>query len=176
MMQKRFLDCGKIVTTHGVRGEVKVEPWCDSPDFLLDFDTFYLGKERRPMQVEKSRVHGNMVLIKLKGLDTPEEATKLRGTVIYIDRDDVELEEGEYFIQDIIGLEVVDADDGHRYGKLIDVTETGANQVYHIRFDDQSVQLIPAIPQVVISINLEEGKMEIRPLPGLFDDREAVEA
>jgi 16S rRNA processing protein RimM len=61
-------------------------------------------------------------------------------------------------------------------GKLIDVTETGANQVYHIRFDDQSVQLIPAIPQVVISINLEEGKMEIRPLPGLFDDREAVEA
>ncbi|MBP0963103.1 MAG: 16S rRNA processing protein RimM [Oscillospiraceae bacterium] len=165
-----------MVTTHGIRGEVKVEPWCDGPEFLLDFDTFYLGRERRPMQVEKSRVHGNMVLIKLKGLDTPEEATKLRGTVIYIDRDDVELEEGEYFIQDIIGLEVVDADDGHTYGKLVDVTENGANQVYHIRFDDEKVQLIPAIPQVVIAIKLEEGRMEIRPLPGLFDDREAVEA
>jgi len=175
-MQKRFLDCGKIVTTHGIRGEVKVEPWCDTPDFLLDFDTFYLGKDRRPVQVEKSRVHGPMVLLKLKGLDTPEEATKLRGTVIYIDRDEVELEEGEYFIQDIIGLEVVDADDGRLYGKLADVTETGANQVYHIRFADNSLKLIPAIPQVVISIDLEEGRMQIRPLPGLFDDGEAVEA
>ena len=97
-MQKRYLDCGKIVSTHGIRGEVKVEPWCDSPDFLLDFDTFYLGKDRRPVQVEKGRVHGAMVLLKLKGWDTPEEATKLRGTVLYIDRDDVELEEGEYFV------------------------------------------------------------------------------
>ncbi len=175
-MQKRYLDCGKIVTTHGVRGEVKVEPWCDTPDFLLDFDTFYLGRERRPVQVEKSRVHGSMVLLKLKGWDSPEEATKLRGTVIYIDRDEVELEEGEYFIQDIIGLEVVDADDGHCYGKLVDVTETGANQVYHIRFDDDQVRLIPAIPQVVISIDLQAERMEIRPLAGLFDDREAVEA
>ena len=175
-MQKRYLDCGKIVSTHGIRGEVKVEPWCDSPDFLLDFATFYLGKARRPVQVEKGRVHGAMVLMKLKGWDTPEEATKLRGTVLYIDRDDVELEEGEYFIQDIIGLEGGDADDGRTYGKLVDVTETGANQVYHIKFEDGQVHLIPAIPQVVLSIDLEAGRMTIRPLPGLFDDREAVEA
>ena len=88
----------------------------------------------------------------------------------------MELEEGEYFIQDIIGLEVMDADDGRAYGKLVDVTETGANQVYHIKFEDGQVHLIPAIPQVVISIDLEAGRMTIRPLPGLFDDREAVEA
>ena len=175
-MQERYLDCGKIVSTHGIRGEVKVEPWCDSPDFLLDFDTFYLGRERRPVAVEKARVHGAMVLLKLEGWDNPEDAAKLRGTLLYIDRDDVQLEEGEYFIQDIIGLEVVDADSGERYGKLVDVTETGANQVYHIRFDDEQVRLIPAIPQVVIATKVEEGRMEIRPLPGLFDDREAVEA
>lgn len=175
-MQKRYLDCGKIVSTHGIRGEVKVEPWCDTPDFLLDFDTFYLGRERRPVTVEKARVHGPMVLLKLKGWENPEDASALRGTVLYIDRDQVQLEEGEYFIQDIIGLEVVDADSGENYGKLTDVTETGANQVYHIRFADGSLRLIPAIPQVVISISLSEGRMEIRPLPGLFDDREAVEA
>ena len=175
-MKNIYLECGRVVGAHGVRGAIKVEPWCDSPDFLLDFNTFYMGKDRRPVQVEKGRVHGAMVLLKLKGWDTPEEATKLRGTVLYIDRDDVELEEGEYFIQDIIGLEVVDADDGHTYGKLVDVTETGANQVYHIKFEDGQVRLIPAIPQVVISIDLEAGRMNIRPLPGLFDDREAVEA
>lgn len=175
-MQKRYLDCGKIVSTHGIRGEVKVEPWCDSPDFLLDFKTLYLGKEKRPVEVEKARTHGGMVLLKLKGLNNPEEAAALRGTVLYLDRDDVELEEGEYFIQDIIGLEVFDADSGERYGKLTDVTETGANQVYHIRFADEKIRLIPAIPQVVISIDLEAEKVLIRPLPGLFDDGEAVEA
>lgn len=175
-MQKRYLDCGKIVTTHGIRGEVKVEPWCDTPDFLLDFATFYLGKDRRPVGVEKARVHGPMVLLKLAGVDTPEEAARLRGTVLYLDRDDVQLEEGEYFIQDLMGMEVVDADDGRLYGTLVDVTETGANQVYHIRFADGRVNLIPAIPQVVLSISTEENRMTIRPLPGLFDDREAVEA
>lgn len=175
-MQKRYLDCGKIVTTHGIRGEVKVEPWCDTPDFLLDFSTFYLGKERRPVGVEKARVHGPMVLLKLAGVDTPEEAARLRGTVLYLDRDDVQLEEGEYFIQDLMGMEVVDADDGRIYGTLVDVTETGANQVYHIRFADGRVNLIPAIPQVVLAIDPAANRMTIRPLPGLFDDREAVEA
>ena len=175
-MQKRYLDCGKIVTTHGIRGEVKVEPWCDSPEFLLDFDIFYLGRDRRPVQVEKGRVHGSMVLLKLQGVDNPEDAARLRGTVLYFDRDQVQLEEGEYFIQDLLGMDVVDADDGRRYGTLVDVTETGANQVYHIRFDDERVQLIPAIPQVVIAIDTAANQMTIRPLPGLFDDQEAVEA
>ena len=82
------------------------------------------------------------------------------------------MEEGQCFVQDLIGLRVVDADDGREYGVLTQVTETGANDVYHIRFADGKERLIPAIPQVVLDIDLEEERMTIRPLEGLFDDED----
>lgn len=169
-MKKQFLETGKIVTTHGIKGELKVMPWCDSPEFLLDFDTLYLQKGQKPIEIENARVQKNMVLLKLRGCDTVEDAVKLRGQVLYLDRDDVEMEEGGFFMQDLIGVEVLDADDARRYGEICDVTETGANDVYHIRFEDGSVKLIPAIKDVVIKIDIEENRMLIRPLRGLFDD------
>ena len=82
------------------------------------------------------------------------------------------MEEGQCFVQDLIGLRVVDGDDGREYGVLTQVTETGANDVYHIRFADGKERLIPAIPQVVLDIDLEEERMTIRPLEGLFDDED----
>lgn len=173
-MKERYLECGKIVATHGVRGEVKVEPWCDEPGFLLDFPTLYLGRERRPVTVERARVQKNMVLLKLAGVEDMESAVTLRGNILYIDRDDVTLREGQYFIQDLIGLEVWDADTGRRYGRLTQVSQTGANDVYHIRFDDGGERLVPAIPQVVLSTDLEAGRMTIRPLPGLFEGGEEL--
>ncbi len=169
-MKKQYLECGRIVSTHGVRGEVKVEPWCDSPDFLLDFDAFYVGKEQKEMQVEGARVHKTMVLLKLCGVDTPEQGMALRGKMLFIDRSKVSLEEGEYFVQDLIGLSVYDADDGRLYGRLVEVSQTGANDVYHIRFEDGKIGLVPKIPQVVLGIDIEGGRMEIRPLPGLFEE------
>jgi len=174
-MLKRWLDCGKIVATHGVRGDVKVEPWCDSPEDLLRFPMMYLGAEKRPLVVEKARVHGGMVLLKIVGYDTPETAAALRGGVLYLDRADVPMAEGEFFVQDLIGLDVFDADTGALYGQLCDVSQTGANGVYHIRFDDGKVRLVPVIPQVVTLVDPLAGRIEIRPLPGLFDDGEAVE-
>ncbi len=170
-MKKQFLETGEIVTTHGIKGEVKVYPWCDSPEFLLDFDRLYLDSAgKKQLTVTSARLQKNMVLLTFEGVDSIEDAKPLRGKTLYLNRDDVQMEEGEYFVQDLMGLEVVNADDLRPYGTLTQVSQTGANDVYHILFPNQKEYLIPAIPQVVIRTDLEEGKMYIRPLKGLFDD------
>ena len=111
-----------------------------------------------------------MVLLKLQGTDTLEAAQALRNQILYADRADMPLEEGEYFIQDLIGLTVVDADTGEEYGILSDVSQTGANDVYHISKPGEAEKLIPAIRDVVVETDVDGGIMRIRPLKGLFDD------
>ena len=111
-MKKRFLECGKIVATHGLRGEVKVLPWCDGPEALVPIKTFYLDGGNTPKRAERCRIQKNMVLLKLEGVDTPEAAQALRGRVLWLDREEDTLEEGQYYIQDLIGLTVEDADTG----------------------------------------------------------------
>ena len=167
---KQFLECGRIVSTHGVRGEVKAEVWMDSPQEMTALKTLYLEGGKTPLPVQGARVQKNMVLLKLAGVETPEAGSLLRQKVLYARREDIPLKKGQYFLQDLIGLAVVDADSGRRYGTLTGITETGANRVYHIRFADGKVRLAPDIPQVVIRLAPEEGLVEIRPLPGLFDD------
>ena len=103
-MKKRFLECGKIVATHGLRGEVKVLPWCDGPEALVPIKTFYLDGGNTPKRAERCRIQKNMVLLKLEGVDTPEAAQALRGRVLWLDREEDTLEEGQYYIQDLIGL------------------------------------------------------------------------
>lgn len=168
-----LLETGKIVSVFGIKGEVKVQPWCDTPDFLCEFDTLYY-KSGTPVEIERSRVAKNIVVMKIKGVDTVEDAQKIRNRVLYIDRNDVELEEGCYFIKDLIGLKVVDADSGKEYGELIDVSETGANDVYHIKSQDGKIYYIPAIPQVVVKTDIEAGIMTITPMEGLFDGMEEI--
>lgn len=168
MPTKPFLEAGQIVGTHGVRGEVRVQPWCDSPAFLAQFRTLYFDEGRTPVKV-KARPHQNVVLMTLEGVSTVQEASALRGRVLYLNRADVELPEGSYFIQDLIGLRVVDADSGREYGTLVEVSATGANDVYHIR-TPQGDALIPAVPSVVIDTDIAGGVMAIRPIKGMFDD------
>lgn len=165
---QQFLEIGKIVSVFGIRGEVKVQPWCDSPQFLCEFDTLYY-KSGTPVNIIKSRVAKNIVVMKIEGIDTVEQAQALRNRVLYMDRNDVELAEGSYFIQDLIGLTVIDADTEQVYGKICDVTETGANDVYHIKDKDGQMRYIPAIPQVVINVDIKNSEMLIRPLDGLFE-------
>lgn len=168
---KNYLEIAKIVTTHGIRGEVKATPLCDSPAQLCDMDTFYLDAAgTQPLTLERARVQKNMTILKLVGVDTPEDAVRYRGRVLYAHRDAFALEEGTHFIVDLIGLKVVDADSGETYGTLCDVTQTGANDVYHIRFADGTMRYAPAIEDVVIETDIEGGVMKIRPLKGLFDD------
>lgn len=169
-MQKKYLEIGKIVTVHGLNGTVKVQPWCDDAEFLCEFDVLYRGTQAIPMEIEQARVQKNMALVKFKGVDTVEQAQALRNTVLYMDRDDVELEDGTYFIQDLLGLSVVDVDNGTDYGTIADVLQTGANDVYLLRDGAGRERLVPVIPDVVLEIAPEQGYVKIRPLKGLFDD------
>ena len=105
-MKQQYLQTGKIVSTHGVRGEVKLLPWADSPEFLLQFDTLWIGG--RAYRVESSRVQKTCVLVKLAGIDTVEAASALRDQVVSIDRADAQLPQGSIFIADLLGLPVYD--------------------------------------------------------------------
>ena len=167
---KRFLEIGKIVAVQGLKGEVRVEPWCDSQEFLCEFDTLYFDKGSTLVEVTRAHPHKNIVLMKIKGIDTVEQAQNIRNKILYMDREDVELEDGNYFVQDLIGLEVLDADNGNSYGKLCEVSFTGANDVYHIKDADGKIRLIPAIPDVVIETDITNGIMKIHVLEGLFDE------
>ena len=168
-MKKQFLEAGKVVGTHGLRGEIRVECWCDSPDFLAGFNTLYFDEGKTALKV-KSRPHKNIVLSKLDGVDTVEDAEKLRGRVLYINRDDVELPEGTNFIQDLIGCRVLDADDNSvEYGVIADVFATGANDVYTVR-NGEKEYLVPVVDSIVTLKNTDEGYVLVRPIKGLFDD------
>ena len=167
-MKKEFLEAGKIVTTHGIRGEVKIMPYTDSPELLAEFDRLFIGKNHDEVIIERSRVFKNTVIAKIEGINTPEAAEKLRNKVLYMHRDDLELDDDTYFIQDLMGLEVRDADTGQVYGRIIDVMQTGANDVYVIKGEDREY-LVPAIADVVVSTDVDGGVMTIRPLDGLFD-------
>lgn len=171
-MKQRYLETGEIVGTHGVRGEMRLYPWCDSPAFLTKVKRLYLDKEGgSSLDVVSARVHGTMVLLKVKGVDDIPVAERLRGKTVYLDRKDVKIEKGAYFIQDLMDCAVLDADDGHCYGTICDVSKTGANDVWHIKQESREV-LIPAIPDVVIDVDIDAQRVLIRPLKGLFDDED----
>lgn len=171
-MKKQYLDSGKIVGTHGIKGEVRIEPWCDSPEFLCAFKKLYLDEKGQTFIEVKSRPHKNITLAKIKGVDTIEAAEKLRGKIIYINRDDITLDEGVNFVQDLIGLEVKDAENGTVYGKITDVLRTGANDVYEITDSNNKKYLAPVIDEVVEEINVDGGFVLIRPMKGIFDDED----
>ncbi|MBO5343653.1 MAG: 16S rRNA processing protein RimM [Ruminococcus sp.] len=166
-MKKEYLEAGKIVTTHGIRGEVKIMPYTDTPELLCEFDRLFIGKDKAELYIERARVAKNMVIAKIEGVDTVEAAEKYRNKVLFMHRDDLELDEDTYFIQDLIDMEVKDADSGFVYGKITDVLQNGANDVYVIKGDRE--YLVPAIPDVVISTDIDSNIMLIRPLEGLFD-------
>ena len=169
-MLKQYLEAGKIVGTQGLRGEVRVQPWCDSAAFLCQFKRLYWHEGEEKVCVKSARVHKNLALLKLEGVDTIEQADQLRNRILYIDRDDCKLQEHEYFIQDLIGMQVLDVDSGCCYGKLTDVFQTGANDVYQITDQEGKEYLIPSIPEVVITRDIQAGIMKIRPLRGIFDE------
>ncbi len=166
---KQYLEAGKIVATHGIRGEVRIEPWCDSADFIADLRRFYRA-DGSVLEVESSRVHKSMLLAKFKGIDTVNQGDLLRGVVIYLNRDDVRLPRGRYFVQDLLGAQVEDADTGRVYGKIEEIFQTAANDVYRIRDDAGKDYLFPAVDAMIVSTDLEAGCVRVRPIKGIFDD------
>ena len=171
-MKKQFLDSGKIVGTHGIKGEVRIEPWCDSPEFLCAFKKLYLDENGQTFIEVKSRPHKNITLAKIKGVDTIEAAEKYRGKVVYLNREDITLDEGVNFVQDLIGLEVKDAENGAVYGRITDVLRTGVNDVYEITDSNNKKYLAPVIDEVVEVIDVDGGFVLIHPMKGIFDDED----
>ncbi len=171
-MKKQFLETGKIVGVHGLKGEVRIDPWCDEPEFITKFKALY-KKDGTKLDIRSAKVSKNVAIVGFKDVKTVEEAEKLRGTVVYINREDAKLPDGVYFVQDIIGLEAVDSVNGTIYGVVTDVIQTGANDVYQITKDGKDY-LIPKIPEVVESVDIENGRIIINTgiVGGLFEDED----
>ena len=168
-MIKPYLEAGKAVGTHGIKGELRVEPWCDTPAILCGFKTLFLGADgAKPVSVVSARVHGSLVLMKLDGVDSIEAAETFRGKIFFGARADFHKDEGAYFIQELLDSKVFHADSGALLGVLTDVSPTGANDVWHITKDGKEY-LIPAIAQVVAAVDIERSEIMIRPMEGIFD-------
>ena len=162
-MQKQFVEAGEIVGTHGIQGEVKILPWADGPEFLLDFDTVYLGS--KPVRVQSCRVQKTCVLLKLEGIDTVEAASALRDKVVSIARADAKLPEGSVFIADLLGLPVYDGET--LLGTLREIMPTPANDVYVVKSEGGQEHLIPSVPDFVLERNLDEGYIRVRLIEGM---------
>ena len=170
-MLKKYIECGEIVGTHGVRGEVRVNPWCDSPKFLTKFSKFYLDSDGKESQSASTvRPNNNIVLIKFKGIDSIETATEYKGTKLYIKREDADIG-NRHFIDELIGCEVFDSLTTNKLGVISDVTQLPSNDVWHIKNDGKEY-LIPAIDSVINNIDVENNKVVITPLKGIFDDED----
>ena len=161
---------GVIANTHGIRGEVKVYPTTDDvtrykklKEVLLD-----TGKEYKTLEIASTRFFKNLVIVKFKGIDNINDIERYKRCPLLVERKDaVELEEDEYFIADMIGIEVVTEDD-KPFGTLKDVMETGANDVYVIDTDEHGEVLVPAIRECILDVDIENHKMKIHLMDGLI--------
>ena len=161
-MKERFIEAGEIVNTHGVRGEVKILPWTDSAEFLAKFRTLYI--DGAPVRVLAARVHKQTVLARLEGVEDVNAAMRLKGRRVFIDRADAKLPEGGYFIQDIIGAEVV-TEDGESIGALAEVIDAPASMIYVVRGDRE--RLIPAVPEFILKTDADAGLITVRLIEGM---------
>ena len=165
-----LLQVGAITQTHGIRGEVKVFPLTDDVgrfkkgiSLILD-----LGRSRLDLEVETVKFFKQFVILKFKGIDNINDIERYKRCPLLVERKDaVELEEDEYFIADMIGIEVVTEDD-KPFGTLKDVMETGANDVYVIDTDEHGEVLVPAIRECIMDVDIENQKMKIHLMDGLI--------
>ncbi len=157
-----FLDCGQIVNTHGVHGEMRVVPWADSPEFLCRFSTLYL--DGKPVRVTACRVHKGSVIARFQGVDTVEQAMALKGKPLQIRRADARLPEGSFFLADIIGLDVVD-ENSRKLGTLKEILSPSSQQVYVVQGEREI--MIPAVPEFILETNIKAGYLKVRLIEGM---------
>ena len=161
-MKQQFLEAGKIVSTHGVRGEVKILPWADDADFLVGLPRVFV--DGREYAVQHSRVQKTCVLMKLAGIDDVDAAAKFRDKTVCISRTDVALPEGSVFIADLIGLRVV-TDTGDEIGTVSDIMTMPGNDVYVVTGSRE--YLIPAVPEFILERNLDAGFVRVKLIEGM---------
>ena len=163
-MKQRFLEAGEIVNTHGVRGEVKILPWGDGPEFLCGFDTVYL--DGKPVRLLGARPHKTMVLAALEDVDSVEAAMRLKGKVLSIDRTGVKLPEGRHFLADLMGLTVLDAATGAELGMIQDILTPPSHEVYVVRGGGKEY-MIPAVDAFVKEIDVDAGCVRVTLIEGM---------
>lgn len=161
-MKNQFLEAGRIVNTHGIRGEVKIEPWADSPEFLRRFKTIYI--EGSPVKVLRARVQKNMLIAQLEGCEDIHAAMRLKNRVIFINRDDAALPEGGFFLADLIGASVVE-ESGRELGRLAEVLDLPAGNVYVVRGERE--HMIPAVPEFILHTDVDKGVVTVRLIEGM---------
>ena len=167
-----LLRVGVITTTHGVRGEVKVFPTTDDPNRFKKLKQVILdtGKEQKDLEIQGVKFFKQFVILKFKGIDNINDIEKYKGKSLFVTRENaVDLDEDEYFIADLIDMQVV-LEDGTEFGTLTDVMETGANDVYCVQTEKYGEVLIPAIKDCILDVDIENGKMMIHLMPGLIDE------
>ena len=167
---EQLLRVGVITTTHGVRGEVKVFPTTDDPKRYKKLKKVYLdtGREFLPLEIQGVKFFKQFVIVKFKGIDNINDIEMYKQKSLYVDRKDaVPLKEDEYFIADMVGIEVY-TDDGEKFGVLKEVMETGANDVYIIDSINHGEVLVPAIKQCILDVDIEENRMDIHLMDGLI--------
>lgn len=166
-----MLEVGKIINTHGLKGEVKIATWTDSPDVFEDIEYVIIKSKKGDMTLNVAGVkyQKNNIIVKFRELERIEDAEPLKNSVLYVPREILgELPEGVYYIADLIGLEVFD-DEGHKIGVIADVFSTGANDVYDIKREGQKNLLLPVIDDVVLDVDIEGGKVTVHIMEGLLD-------
>ena len=165
MAEKNMLEAGRLVTTHGIRGELKLQPWCDSAEFAKKIKTLYMDGE--PLKINSRKIHKNALLIAIDGVDTVEKAKFLVGKVLYFKREDAPLPANSYFIADLIGLEVFDNRTESTIGKITDVLQRPASDVYIISDGEKEI-LIPAAGNFIDSVNIEDKLMKVNTIEGMI--------
>lgn len=167
-----LIEVGKIVNTHGLRGEVKVVPWTDYPEDFEDIEYVYARKGREDIRLDITGVkyQKNNVILKFKQITSIEEAQNLKNLEILTERSMFNLPEGVYFIQDLIGLDIINIETGEKIGTLVDVFNTGSNDIYDVKREGKKNILLPVIDDVVKEIDMENKKISVFMMEGLDDE------
>lgn len=167
---KQYLEIGKINNTHGLNGEIKMAMWCDDIDYIKQLKTVYLDDEgKKALTLLSARQQKNVAILKLAEVTDIDAAEQLKGKVLYCNRDDAVIDEGTHYLADIIGCYVVDVDTEEEYGKIVDVLNYGASDIYDVESWDKHT-LVPAIDDIVKEIDTEYQVVRIKPMKGLFDE------
>lgn len=168
---QQYLEAGRVLTTHGVRGEMKFELWCDSAEFLHKAGRLFSSPQGgKAYKIVSIRPLGQQALLQLEGVDDMDAARALRDKVFYFDRADAALPAGHWYVADLIGCEVRDADTGRIYGIVTDVTHPGAQDIYTVKAPSGKVYLLPGVDAFLKERNPPEGYILVTPIPGLLDD------
>jgi len=172
-MNKQYLEMARFTKPQGLKGDLRAQIFCDSPEILEDFEQFYLGKDKTPLTVSLKEMRKGFVVLQIEDIDNVVSAQQLVGEILYIKRSDYKLPKNTWFVRDLIGLQVVDADSGEVYGNVQEILQNAPKDVYIIKTPPPHKRgrqlMFPSIPEVLIDTNITEGVIKIRPLEGLFD-------